>query len=243
MTGVNWPNPVEICNADGASDIVLLCEHASNHIPAEYSGLGLTPHDLTRHIAWDLGAAEVTRRLSDALGALAFLGTYSRLLIDLNRPVEAPSSIVTRSEATDIAGNLALDPAERLCRIERIFQPYQDAVTAALDLRQQAGRPTRLVSIHSFTPIYLNEVRPWHAGVLFGAAETFGLELLDRLREPGFKIEANVPYQTSREEDYGVPVHGDDRGIPAVLIELRHDLISDEAGISRMTAKLAAALQ
>ena len=219
-----------------------MCEHASNHIPAEYNDLGLTPHDLTRHIAWDPGAAEVTRRLSDALDAPAYLGTSSRLLIDLNRPIEASSSIVTRSEATDIPGNIALDPKERQRRIEQIFQPYHAAVSACLDERQKAGRPVRLVSIHSFTPVYLGEARPWQAGVLFGEADTFGMAMLDRLRSPSLTIGANVPYQSSRDEDYGVPIHGDDRGIPAVLIELRNDLISDPAGVSEWTSRLAAAL-
>src|SRR5690606_3354357 len=101
----DWPPPVEAINEAGSSDIVLLCEHASNHLPAEYGGLGLAAVDLTRHIAWDIGAAAVTRALAVALDAPAFLGTYSRLLVDLNRPFAAPNAIPVRSEATDIAGN------------------------------------------------------------------------------------------------------------------------------------------
>ena len=236
------PAPVETRNPGGRSDIVLLCEHASNHIPAEYNDLGLTAADLTRHIAWDPGAAEVTRQLSDALDAPAYLGAFSRLLIDLNRPTEATSSIVTRSEATDIPGNIDLTPDERQRRIDEIFRPYHAAVSASLDKRQNAGRPVRLVSIHSFTPVYLGEARPWHAGILFGEAETFGMAVLDRLRSPGLTVGANVPYQSSRDEDYGVPIHGDDRGIPAVLIELRNDLINDPAGVSEWADRLMTAL-
>src|SRR5262245_25335142 len=104
MTSI-WPAPVEILSPEGPSPIVLLCEHASNYIPAEYEGLGVSAAELQRHIAWDIGAAEVTRHLSQLLGATAFLGTYSRLLIDLNRPLGARSSIVPRSEATDVPAN------------------------------------------------------------------------------------------------------------------------------------------
>ena len=242
MTPSDWPPATDILNPEGTGDIVLLCEHASNHIPSEYHSLGVTPDDLQRHIAWDPGAADVTRRLSQSLDAPAFLGTYSRLLIDLNRPLEAPSSIVTRSEATDIPGNENLDEADIRRRIEAIFLPYHSAVGAFLDARQAAKRPTRLVCIHSFTPVYLNEMRTWHGGVLFGEASTFGRDVLAKLQTPGLNIGENVPYATNRTEDYGVPIHGDDRGIPAILIEMRNDLITTPAGVAEWAERLLTAL-
>ena len=234
----DWPVPVQALNPDGASDIVLLCEHASNHIPAEYAGLGLAPDALERHIAWDIGAAAVTRQLSVLLDAPAFLGTTSRLLIDLNRPLDAPSSIVTRSEATDIPGNLDLDRAERDHRARRIFRPFHTWVSHHLDRRQHAGRPVRLVSIHSFTPIFLGVERPWDGGVLFDRAQAFGTRVVNGLRQAGLNVEANVPYHTDRAEDFAVPVHGDDRNIPAILIEIRNDQIRDEAGIDAWATRL-----
>nr|WP_303649491.1 N-formylglutamate amidohydrolase [Asticcacaulis machinosus] len=220
----------------------MLCEHASNHIPQHYNSLGLSEADLQRHIAWDIGAAEVTRRLSDMLGTPAFLGGYSRLLIDLNRPLESPNSIVTRSEATDIPGNINIDKAERAHRIETIFAPFHDQVAAHLNERQAKGQPTRIVSIHSFTPVYHGEARQWHGGVLFDKAQTYGETVLERLREPGLILGANVPYQTSRDEDYGIPIHGDDRGTPAIMIEIRQDLISDPAGVDLWAQRLFKAL-
>lgn len=231
---------VEIRGEGGISDIVLLCEHASNHIPERYNGLGLSEADLQRHIAWDIGAAEVTRRLSDILGATAFLGGYSRLLIDLNRPLESPNSIVTRSEATEIPGNINIDETERQYRIETMFTPYHARVAGHLDARR--GRPTRIVSIHSFTPVYHGEARQWHGGVLFDKAREYGEAVLKRLTEPGLILGANVPYQTSRDEDYGIPIHGDDRGIDAIMIEIRQDLISDPAGVEAWAQRLAKAL-
>lgn len=226
VTDAGWPPAVEALNVNGASDVILLCEHASNHIPAAYQGLGLPAAELERHIAWDPGAADVTRRLSALLDAPAYLGTYSRLLIDLNRPLASPSSIVTRSEATDIPGNFDLSEEERARRADVIFRPFHDRIAAVLDRRQAEGRPVRLVSIHSFTPVYHGEARSWQAGVLFGEAAVFGQALVDKLQRLGLAAGANVPYESSRDEDYAVPVHGDDRGIPAVLIEIRNDLIA-----------------
>ncbi len=238
----DWPAPVQALNPDGASDIVLLCEHASNYVPAEYSDLGLEADDLRRHIAWDIGAAAVTRRLSAQLDAPAFLGTTSRLLIDLNRPLDAASSIVTRSEATDIPGNIDLDRMERDHRARRVFRPFHTWVSHHLDRRQQGGRPLRIVSVHSFTPVFLGVRRLWDGGVLFDRAQAFGLSVVDRLRQAGLNVEANVPYKTDRAEDFTVPIHGDDRDIPAILIEIRNDLIGDQAGVDAWATHLHDAL-
>lgn len=238
----DWPRPFEIINHDGPSAIVLLCEHASNHMPAEYAGLGLPPDQLHRHIAWDLGAAAVTRRLSQLLGAPAFLGTYSRLLIDLNRPLAAVDSIPARSEDTDIPGNARLVPSEVRRRTEMIFAPFHRGVSAHLDERLAAQRPTHLVSIHSFTPTFFGIHRPWHAGVLFDQAADFGMRIVESLRAPELLIGINEPYKTDRKGDYAIPIHGDDRDIPAIMIELRNDLISDPSGIEQWVTRVGKAL-
>jgi predicted N-formylglutamate amidohydrolase len=240
-SGKDWPTPVEVLNEAGRSDIVLLCEHASNHMPAEYRSLGLDARHLERHIAWDIGAAEVTRRLSSLLDAPAFLSTYSRLLIDLNRPLASPDSIPLRSEDTDIPGNVGIDTAEAARRASAIFAPFHDRVATHLD--RHARRSTRIVTIHSFTPVFLRVSRPWHAGVLYGNAADFGEAILAGLRADGtLNAGANVPYVVSRDADYALPVHGDDRGIPAVLIEIRQDLIATSAGADEWARRLASIL-
>ncbi|MEQ1770315.1 MAG: N-formylglutamate amidohydrolase [Devosia sp.] len=238
----DWPEPVDAVNEGGTSDTVLLCEHASNHMPAEYGGLGLPPSELQRHIAWDIGAAAVTRRLCDLLDAAAFLGTYSRLLIDLNRPLDAPDSIPQRSESTDIPGNVLMTAVERLRRRDLIFMPYHRRVSAHLDSRQAARRSTRLLSIHSFTPTFLGQTRPWHAGVLFIGAVDLGHRIADRLRGPDLLVGINEPYKTDRRADYGIPVHGDDRGIAAVMMEIRNDLIRDPASVEQWASAIGEAL-
>lgn len=238
-----WPAPVEVLNEDGRSPFVLLCEHASNHIPPRYAGLGLAGEDLTRHIAWDIGAAAVTRALVARLDAPAFLGTASRLLLDLNRPSDSPTFIPARSEATDIPGNHDLDATERQARIDALHTPYHARVAAHLDARAAAGRPTRIVTIHSFTPVFHGAGRPWHAGVLFAAARDFATAIMAGLaRDPVLVIGENEPYGIDRGEDYAIPVHGDDRGLPACLIEIRQDLLSDKDGIADWANRLAAVL-
>ncbi|WP_214473137.1 N-formylglutamate amidohydrolase [Mesorhizobium sp. dw_380] len=243
QTEREWPDAVEVLNEHGRSDIVLLCEHASNHIPAEYQQLGLDSSHLQRHIAWDIGAAEVTRLLSARLDAVAFLSGYSRLLIDLNRPLGTPGSIPVLSEDTDIPGNVGVDTAERNRRAKIMFSPFHDRVAAHLDRRVTEGRPTRIVTIHSFTPVFLGVVRPWHAGVLHEHAADLAEAILLGLRaDAALNVAANVPYVISRDADYAVPIHGDDRGIPAVLVEIRQDLLSTRSGIEEWADRLATAM-
>jgi predicted N-formylglutamate amidohydrolase len=238
-----WPEPIEIVNPQGPSPIVLLCEHASNYIPPEYAGLGVPATELQRHIAWDIGAADVTRHLSRLLGAAAFLGTYSRLMIDLNRPLGVRSSIVARSESTDIPGNIALSAAERERRERLIFTPHHQAIEAHLQTR--AGRKTFIVAIHSFTPVYLGDARKWHVGVLFEQGKALAEATIERLRalDPELNVGANVPYSVTIEDDYGLLVHGDNVGNPAMLIEIRQDLIATPDAAERWAERLAPILR
>jgi predicted N-formylglutamate amidohydrolase len=240
-----WPPPVETVNEHGSSDVLLLCEHASNFIPPEYDGLGLPPSELQRHIAWDIGAAEVTRRLAKLLDAPAFLGTCSRLLIDLNRPLHVASSIVTRSEATDIPGNSALTPQERARRAERAFEPFHRTVELHLAGRAKAGRRTLIVAIHSFTPTYEGISRPWHAGIIYDKGKALAETTLERLRagDDSLIVEGNVPYSVTPEDYYGLLVYGDNIGNPAILVEIRQDLVAQAEQQQAWAQRLAAALK
>lgn len=239
-----WPEAVEVLNESGRSPFVLICEHASNHIPAEYGKLGLNDQDLLRHIAWDVGAANVTRALSKRLDASAFLGGYSRLLIDLNRPLHVADSIPLRSEATDIPGNLSLDAVEKERRQQLMFHPFQDRLRAHLEKRTADGRRNVLIAVHSFTPVYLGQQRSWHAGVLFDKADKLGNALIAQLSiDPLLNVGANVPYGVSADADYALVVHGDQLGNPAALIEIRNDLIADPNGVEIWTDKLESALR
>jgi predicted N-formylglutamate amidohydrolase len=237
------PAPASWVNATGAFPCLLLCEHASNHVPAEYRDLGLPPAELQRHIAWDIGAAALARRLSATLDAPLLLAGISRLVIDLNRPPGTPTSIPAISEATPIPGNAAVDAAERARREGAWFAPFDAAVRRFLDARAAAGRTIAVVGVHSFTPVYLGERRPWHAGILYAGATRFGAALVDALAEPGLVIGDQEPYRIEPEMDWTVPMHGDARGLDAALLEVRQDLLGDEAGIEAWCRRLAAALR
>jgi predicted N-formylglutamate amidohydrolase len=241
---VSNPAPVTPLNLEGASPFVLLCEHASNHIPPRYCTLGLPAAELERHIAWDIGAAELARRLSALLDAPLFLSGASRLVIDLNRPPGVPTSIPEQSEDTVVPGNLGIDAAERAAREAAWFHPFHQAVAALLDRRQAGGMPTLVIGIHSFTPRFQGVARPWHAGVLFGAAEVFGRTLAAAIRSGAeLVVGENEPYRIEPSiHDYTVPVHGDARGLEAVLIEVRQDLLGDAARIEDWALRLASAL-
>lgn len=234
----DWPAPLEILNPDSNHPVVLICEHAANHIPARYERLGVEPAELERHIAYDIGAAAVTRALAGRLGAPAFLGTYSRLLVDLNRPFGVPSSMPVLSEATRIPGNEGLDEAELAFRRRTIFDPFHDAIAALLDRR--VGQPSLIVTIHSFTPVFLGVARPWHVGILHDHQPAFARHFLDGLAaDPALVVGENVPYVIERDSDYAIPVHASDRVLPGALIEIRNDLIRTPEGVDAWAARLA----
>jgi predicted N-formylglutamate amidohydrolase len=223
------PNPVMIGHEGSASPFLLVCDHASNRIPARLSCLGLPAHELARHIGWDIGAWEVSKIVAAALDAFLVGQAYSRLVIDCNRPPSNPTSIPEISEATRVPGNIGLDDEQRVSRVREVFQPYHDRITGILDAR--GARLTALVAMHSFTPVYNDVARPWHAGVLFNQDLGLSRILLGLLRaEPGLCIGENEPYSVSDTSDYTAPVHAEARGLPYLEIEIRQDLIEHPAG-------------
>ncbi len=237
------PAAVEMVNAAGASRFVLTCEHASNFIPAAYDRLGLPDVELTRHIAWDIGAGVVARKLAAMIDAPLFLAGYSRLLIDCNRPIGSATSIPVVSESTSIPGNIGITKQEAETRASHYYWPFQNAVSAHLDQRKAVGRRTIVLGIHSFTPVFKGFVRPWHAGILFRKSGRFGHSLVEALQSPGLNVVANEPYTIDDDGDYTVPVHGEGRGLDAALVEIRQDLIADDSGAQEWARRLKDALQ
>jgi predicted N-formylglutamate amidohydrolase len=240
--GETLPPPVRVLNEHGTSPIVLLCEHASRFIPPRYAGLGLDERDLQRHIAWDIGAADVAERISQLIDAPLVMAGYSRLLIDLNRPLGSATSIPDISEETPIPGNSGIGAEERAQRAQLYFDPFHAAVKQLLDERQSNGSVTAVVGIHSFTPVFKGVSRPWHAGILFRKSEAFGRHLVDSLGGENSAVAANEPYQIEDDSDYTVPVHGEMRGLHSVLVEIRQDLVSDSQGTETWSRRLAKAL-
>ncbi len=234
------PAPVRVLRADGKSDLVLVADHAGRAIPRRLGTLGLPASELARHIAWDIGIAGVTERLADALDAPAVLQTYSRLVIDCNRGHDVGSSIPAISETTTIPGNRDLSAVERAARQREIFAPYHAHVRELLDARARAGQRSVLIAMHSFTPVFKGERRPMQVGILYNRDPRLPRILLDLLRNEGdLVVGDNAPYAVSDATDYTIPMHGERRGIPHVEIEIRQDLIAENAGQADWAARLA----
>ena len=235
---------VRVGNAAGTSPFVLVCDHASNFIPARYGDLGLTPAERVSHIAWDPGALELTLALSDKLGAPFVYSTVSRLLIDPNRAPDAVGAIWTLSEATRIAANENVGAAERRYRVDTFHQPYHDAIETVLGARDAGGQKSILVCIHSFTPVYLGVERPWPIGLLHGVDPTYTAALRDALARgnPDLNIGWNEPYAALNGVTYTLEYHGDRRGLASTMIEMRNTEILDPGGIALWTERLASAL-
>ncbi len=161
---------------------MITCDHAGKRLPRALGTLGLPESELCRHIAWDLGAAQVARRLARELGAFAILQTYSRLAIDCNRPLDVPSSIPVISENTVIPGNQGLTPAQAAERARAIFHPYHARIVSEFERRANAAQPSVLIAMHSFTPTFLGVSRPWHTGMLYNRDVRLGGALIELLR-------------------------------------------------------------
>jgi len=167
---------------------------------------------------------------------------YSRLVIDCNRMPGSETSVVELSELTTVPGNRGLSKVQMEARVREIFQPYHDRIAGELDRRRQAGRPTALIAVHSFTPVFNAIVRPWHVGVLYNRDPRFANILVDLLRcEQGLVVGDNEPYNVTDASDYTIPIHGEQRDLHHVAIEIRQDLITDETG-QRQWADLFARL-
>jgi len=228
----------------GRSNFVIVVDHASRRIPRQLKGLGLPDSELQRHIAWDIGALGVARRMAAALDAAWVAQNYSRLVIDCNRDPAVASSIPAVSESTEIPGNIGLSEADMRARRAEIFDPYHAHVRALLDERAAAGRPTILVAQHSMTNVYKGERRQMHAAILYNRDRRFAGLVLDELRrESGLIIADNEPYFVSDATDYTIPRHGEARGLPHVEIEIRQDLVTEEAGQVEWAERISRALK
>jgi predicted N-formylglutamate amidohydrolase len=236
------PPVVEVLNEAGRSPYVLVCEHAAKTLPPGYGTLGLGQADLSRHIGWDIGAAAVARALSALIDAPLVLAGYSRLLIDLNRPPGSATSIPAISEATLIPGNQGLSAAEAQHRIDSYFTPFHSRLAGIMAARQAARRPTALIAVHSFTPVFLGVARPWAAGILYRRSQRFGAALVAALGGEGAAVAHNQPYQIDDGSDYTVPVHGEALGLEAVLVEISQGLLADRQGTDDWASRLAGAL-
>jgi predicted N-formylglutamate amidohydrolase len=239
--------PFEIYNETGASAVLLVCDHASRFIPRALCGLGLGEEELSRHIAWDIGIADVTRGVAMLLDAPAVLSQFSRLIIDANRPPGDELLVPQVSDGVAVPGNRDITPRARAARIAEFHAPYHAAVGDALGalLRQRksdADLLPALISMHSFTPVMDGFQRPWYIGILWDRDERLPLPLMESFRQRGIAVGDNEPYSGRDAHGYTLRRHAEPRGLPNVLVEVRQDLIDTPKGVAKWIKVLGEAM-
>lgn len=243
--GPNDPAPVEVMNPLATSPLLITGDHAGNAVPAAMKGLGLPASEMNRHIAWDIGAAGVARKLATMMNATAVLAIYSRLLIDPNRPLGDPECVPEVSDGTPIPANAGLSDSDIEKRADAFYWPYHRITDEHIGRLRRAGKIPAIIAMHTFTPT-LNkanvETRPWHVGVLYSRDERLPRPLLDALSAEGGVVAGdNEPY-SGVTHGYALKIHGLAHGLPHVELELRQDLVADDAGQEKWASLLAKVL-
>jgi predicted N-formylglutamate amidohydrolase len=243
MTKISQADAYEIVAGTRSTPLILLCDHASSRVPAEYGDLGLPPAQFERHIAYDIGARDLTLGLAERLAAPAVLSRFSRLLIDPNRGLDDPTLIMRISDGAAVPGNREVDEAERQRRIQHFHAPYHRAVADTVRAVQGQGMVPLIVSIHSFTPVWRGSPRPWHVGILWDRDEAVATAMIRGFAAQGdLVVGDNEPYHGALEGDT-LNTHGTRPGLPHALIEVRQDLIATKTGVDEWVERVARVIE
>lgn len=233
----------EIVGGDLAGGIVFVCDHARNTVPEALKSLGLDKRQFERHIAYDIGVADLTRQLAGQLGVPAVLSKFSRLVIDPNRGVLDPTLIMRLSDGAIVPGNARLSDAEIEARRVMLYDPYHHAIEDVLETARRREIFPVVISIHSFTPVWKGVERPWHVGILWDKDPRFAKPLIETLIQQGdIVVGNNQPYRGWLDGD-SMHRHGTRRGLAHALVEVRQDLIGDASGIEEWCDRLVQAIQ
>lgn len=230
LLGPDDPPAFEVINREGGAHVLLVCDHASKVVPKSLGTLGLGDDTFDRHIAYDIGAAAVTRGLSQRIDAQAVLAGYSRLVIDVNRPPGHPDSIVPENDGIPVPGNKGLDNAARRQRVRELFEPYHDAVNRALARLWDRGPAPAIFSIHSFSPRFGDKPRPWDIGVLWNRDPRIAIPLMEHLEKYDLRVGDNEPY-SGHDLAYTIDMHGAAGGIANCAVEINQDELMDKGGV------------
>ena len=230
-------------NADATGRIILVCEHASNHIPPAWGDLGLSADQCMAHIAWDPGALAVSRDLAQRLDAVLIHAPVSRLVYDCNRAPDMPGAMPARSEIHDVPGNIALSSAERLARTEAVYLPWANGLHTLIAKRIALGLRPVVVTIHSFTPIYHGKPRRVEFGVIHDADPHLAIAILNAAQKlTRLQTELNAPYSAADDVTHTLRVQATPYGLPNAMLEIRNDLIATAEAAEAMADQLAAVL-
>jgi predicted N-formylglutamate amidohydrolase len=237
------PPPVIAIPATGDTRLVVICDHASRAVPRALGDLGVPRAEWDRHIAWDIGAFEVSKRLAARFGCAVMASGYSRLVVDCNRRLDDPGLCPEISDGTPVPGNFALTAAQRAARVAALHAPYHKAVADTLAGMMRQGRVPVVVAMHSCTPVFKGFERPWHVGVLWKSDPRLPVPLMARLAaHEGVVVGDNEPYDARDGHGYTMRAHCEEAGLPHALIEIRQDLIDTRAGCDRWATVFGDAL-
>lgn len=240
LIGPDDPPPYVVLHEQGAAEALLVCDHASRAFPRAMERLGLPELATWQHVAWDIGAAELTRGLANALDAPAVLAGYSRLVADCNRDPDHAEVFRGESDGWVVPGNQSLTDAARRARCGAFFAPYHARIAASLEELRGRGVIPLFVSIHTFTPVLSGRQRPWHVGVLWDADEENARRLMSGLAQvDGLVVGDNQPYSGRHPADYTINHHARRAGLPHLCIEVRQDQVDSPAGVERWVRLLA----
>ncbi|MFQ6017131.1 MAG: N-formylglutamate amidohydrolase [Kiloniellaceae bacterium] len=236
------PAPFTLVNPAGKTPLLLFCDHATRFLPRALGTLGLTEAVLSRHIAWDIGIAEVTGNLAMRLDAPAVLSHFSRLAIDPNRKLDDPTLVQRLSDGVIIPGNRDLSPADLKARIDGLYRPYHAAIDRMLEDLLARGPAPAVISMHSFTPVIKGTERPWQVGILWNEDPRLPVPLMAGLRAQGIAVGDNQPYSGRDQHGHSLHLHAGARGLANALVEVRQDLIDTHRGAAEWAERLADAL-
>lgn len=232
------PAPFEVVNGDSKRPILLVCDHASRRFPRALADLGLDPLAQRCHLALDIGAGALVRRLADSLGATAVLAGYSRLVVDCNRDLLDAGAFLEFGDGIAIPGNRGISDADKKLRADAIYWPYHRAISTEIERLHLGGSTPAVIAIHSFTPVMNGVSRPWHMGILWDADPRIADALIRGLRGDGFVVGDNEPYSGKAPQDFTIDHHAESNGLPHAGIEIRQDQVDNDDGVQRIAGCL-----
>lgn len=230
------PGPFKVINPLAELPILLVCDHASCRFPVSLGDMGLDPFARRCHLAVDIGAGPLTEKLAESLGVTAVLAQYSRLVMDCNRELMDPGAHLEFGDGIIIPGNRNLHQADKKLRAETLYWPYHNAIDNHVQrLRQESNSPA-FIAVHSFTPVMNGEARPWEIGVLWDTDTRLRDIFLEEFTAAGYLVGDNEPYSGKAPQDFTIDHHAEEIGLPHIGIEIRQDLIDDDAGVDEIAA-------
>jgi predicted N-formylglutamate amidohydrolase len=228
------PQSYKVLNPKSESPVLLVCDHASRRFPRSLGSMGLDPFARRCHLAIDIGAGPLTERLSERLGVTAVLARYSRLIVDCNRELMDPGAYLEYGDGIIVPGNRNLSQSHKDARAAEIYWPYHYAVETEIQRLSEGECPPSLIAVHSFTPVLNGISRAWQIGILSDTDRRIAEIMLSEFRAEGYLVGDNEPYSGKAPQDFTIDHHAEAAGLPHVGIEIRQDLIDDEAGVKEI---------